>query len=87
MPKLKKRIVRNEETFKLEWKKVRLSFEVPEYVRDEFKKAVEKNGKTMTHVLTEYMKRYVRKQRELERNRQKRALASSKQEQAELLDE
>ena len=41
-PKLKKRIVRNEETFKLEWKKVRLSIEVPEYVRDEFKKAVEK---------------------------------------------
>ena len=56
MPKLKKRIVRNEETFKLEWKKVRLSFEVPEYVRDEFKKAVEKNGKTMTRVLNEYMK-------------------------------
>lgn len=73
MPKLKKpRLVKDEKTGKIKVKKVRLSLEIPEYIRDDFKEVVEKKGKTMTYVLTEYMKRYVRKQRELERNRQRK---------------
>lgn len=50
----------------------RLTIEVPENIRDEFRKAVERNGKTMKEVLTLYMQKYIWKQGELQRNRQKR---------------
>lgn len=73
MPKLKRRIVRNKEKHDLELKTIRLSIEIEEYIRDEFREAVENNGKTMKDVLSNYMKHYVRKQKELELNRQKRS--------------
>ncbi|BCC27261.1 hypothetical protein BCJMU51_p74 (plasmid) [Bacillus cereus] len=53
-----KKIVRNEENHKLEFDKVRLSIEIPISIRDNFKEAVEKNGKTMKEVLEAYMQRY-----------------------------
>ncbi|MBI0581159.1 hypothetical protein IEC97_27990 [Neobacillus cucumis] len=53
-------------------KTVRLSIEVPECIRDEFRDAVEKNGKCMKDVLRLYMQKYIWKQSELQRNREKR---------------
>ncbi|WP_042463007.1 hypothetical protein [Neobacillus dielmonensis] len=53
-------------------KTVRLSIEIPEHIRDEFRDAVEKNGKCMKDVLRQYMQKYIWKQSELQRNRQKR---------------
>lgn len=50
--------MRNEENHKLEFDKVRLSIEIPISIRDNFKEAVEKNGKTMKEVLEAYMQRY-----------------------------
>ncbi|MED4227911.1 hypothetical protein [Neobacillus cucumis] len=51
---------------------VQLVIEIPEKVRDNFRDAVEKNGKSMTEVLKTYMQKYIWKQSELQRNRQKR---------------
>ncbi|PLS07086.1 hypothetical protein [Neobacillus cucumis] len=51
---------------------VRLIIEIPVCIRDEFKNAVERNGKTMKDVLKLYMQKYIWKQSELQRNRQKR---------------
>lgn len=74
MPKLKKKkIVRSEEKHELEVETVRLSIEIPKHIRDNFREAVEENGKTMKDVLTNYMQKYVWKQGELERNRKKKA--------------
>ncbi|SDZ45535.1 hypothetical protein [Bacillus sp. 166amftsu] len=56
-----KKIVRNEERFNLEFEKARLSIEVPSAVKENFKEAVEKNGKTMKDVLESYMQRYTLK--------------------------
>jgi hypothetical protein len=53
-------------------KTVRLCIEVPENIRDEFRDAVERNGKCMKDVLRLYMQKYTWKQSELQRNRQKR---------------
>ena len=53
-------------------KTVRLCIEVPECIRDEFRDAVEKNGKCMKDVLRLYMQKYIWKQSELQRNREKR---------------
>ncbi|MEH7121393.1 hypothetical protein V7128_28935 [Neobacillus vireti] len=53
-------------------KTVRLSIEVPENIRENFRDAVEKNGKCMKDVLKIYMQKYIWKQSELQRNRQKR---------------
>ncbi len=50
----------------------RLSIEVPEKIRDEFQEAVERNGKTVKEVLKLYMQKYIWKQGELQRNREKR---------------
>ncbi|MED3563423.1 hypothetical protein [Bacillus xiapuensis] len=52
-------------------KTVRLSIEVPENIRDDFRDAVERNGKCMKDVLRLYMQKYIWKQSELQRNRQK----------------
>ncbi|PGZ12470.1 hypothetical protein [Bacillus cereus] len=57
----RKKIVRNEERFNLEFEKARLSIEVPSAVKENFKEAVEKNGKTMKDVLESYMQRYTMK--------------------------
>ena len=53
-------------------KTVRLSIEVPENIRENFRDAVERNGKCMKDVLKIYMQKYIWKQSELQRNRQKR---------------
>ncbi|MEH7417949.1 hypothetical protein V7266_21990 [Neobacillus drentensis] len=53
-------------------KTVRLSIEIPENIRENFRDAVEKNGKCMKDVLKIYMQKYIWKQSELQRNRQKR---------------
>ncbi len=52
--------------------KVQLIVEIPESVMEQFQDAVEKNGKTMKDVLKLYMQKYIWKQSELQRNRQKR---------------
>jgi hypothetical protein len=51
---------------------VQLSIDVPDHIRDDFRDLVEKNGKTMNDVLKLYMQKYIWKQGELQRNRQKR---------------
>jgi len=51
---------------------IQLVIEIPEKVIDNFRDAVEKNGKSMTDVLKKYMQKYIWKQSELQRNRQKR---------------
>lgn len=51
-------------------KTVRLCIDVPENIRDDFRVAVERNGKTMKDVLKLYMQKYIWKQGELQRNRQ-----------------
>lgn len=66
MQKKKKRVK------KIQGKMVRVSVDVPERVRENFREAVERNGKTMKDVLTLYMQKYIWKQGELQRNRQKR---------------
>ncbi|WP_251551897.1 hypothetical protein [Neobacillus muris] len=53
-------------------KMVRLTIEIPENIRDDFRDAVERNGKCMKEVLRLYMQKYIWKQSELQRNRQKR---------------
>ncbi|PFN76994.1 hypothetical protein COJ85_32220 [Bacillus sp. AFS076308] len=53
-------------------KNVRLSIEIPENIRENFRDAVENNGKSMKDVLRVYMQKYIWKQSELQRNRQKR---------------
>jgi metal-responsive CopG/Arc/MetJ family transcriptional regulator len=53
-------------------KTVRLNIEIPENIRDEFQDAVERNGKSMKDVIKLYMQKYIWKQSELQRNRQKR---------------
>ena len=50
---------------------VQFVIEIPEKVGDNFRDAVEKNGKSMTEVLKTYMQKYIWKQSELQRNRQK----------------
>ncbi|HDR7206473.1 TPA: hypothetical protein QCW56_005111 [Bacillus cereus] len=57
----RKKIVRNEEHFNLEFEKARLSIEIPVSIKENFKEAVEKNGKTMKDVLEAYMQRYTMK--------------------------
>ncbi|MCU5474074.1 hypothetical protein [Bacillus paranthracis] len=57
----RKKIVRNEEQFNLEFEKARLSIEIPVATKENFKEAVEKNGKTMKDVLEAYMQRYTMK--------------------------
>lgn len=57
---------------KLQGKTVRLSIDVPKCIREDFREAVEGNGKTMKDVLILYMKKYIWKQGELQRNREKR---------------
>ncbi|HFK1429575.1 hypothetical protein ABE273_25855 [Bacillus paranthracis] len=57
----RKKIVRNEELFNLEFEKARLSIEIPVSIKENFKEAVEKNGKTMKDVLEAYMQRYTMK--------------------------
>lgn len=52
-------------------KTVRLCIEIPENIRDDFRDAVERNGKSMKDVLRLYMQKYIWKQSELQRNRQK----------------
>lgn len=61
------KIIRNQDT-----NTTGLSIEVPENIKEGFRKAVEKNGKNIEEVLTLYMKKYIWKQGELQRNRQKR---------------
>lgn len=57
----RKKIIRNEERFNLEFEKSRLSIEIPVTIKEDFKEAVEKNGKTMKDVLEAYMQRYTLK--------------------------
>jgi hypothetical protein len=57
----RKKIVRNEDRFNLEFEKARLSIEIPVVTKEGFKEAVEKNGKTMKDVLEAYMQRYTLK--------------------------
>jgi metal-responsive CopG/Arc/MetJ family transcriptional regulator len=57
---------------KIDPKIVRVSIEIPEQIRDDFRDAVERNGKLMNDVLRLYMQKYTWKQSELQRNRQKR---------------
>lgn len=57
---------------KLKVETVQLSIDVPRHIRDDFRDSVEKNGKTMNDVLKLYMQKYIWKQGELQRNRQKR---------------
>jgi hypothetical protein len=57
---------------KLQVATVQLSIDVPDHIRDDFRDSVEKNGKTMNDVLKLYMQKYIWKQGELQRNRQKR---------------
>ncbi|MDR6999642.1 hypothetical protein [Neobacillus niacini] len=57
---------------KIDPKIVRVSIEIPEQLRDDFRDAVERNGKSMNDVLKLYMQKYTWKQSELQRNRQKR---------------
>ena len=57
---------------KLKLSTVQLSVDVPRHIRDAFRDSVEKNGKTMNDVLKLYMQKYIWKQGELQRNRQKR---------------
>lgn len=51
---------------------VQLSIDVPRHIRDGFRDSVEKNGKTMNDVLKLYIQKYIWKQGELQKNRQKR---------------
>ncbi|NRD77007.1 hypothetical protein HPT25_05795 [Bacillus sp. BRMEA1] len=51
---------------------VQISIDICECTRDSFQEAVERNGKTVEDVLTLYMKKYVWKQSELQRNREKK---------------
>jgi hypothetical protein len=57
---------------KLKVETVQLSIDVPRHIRDDFRDSVEKTGKTMNDVLKLYMQKYIWKQGELQRNRQKR---------------
>lgn len=67
-----RKITRRKTVKKIQGKTVRLSIGIQESIRDDFRDAVERNGKTMKDVLTLYMKKYIWKQGELQRNRQKR---------------
>jgi galactose-1-phosphate uridylyltransferase len=51
---------------------VQLVIDVPQKVKETFQDAVERNGKSMEDVLKLYMQKYIWKQSELQRNRQKR---------------
>jgi hypothetical protein len=53
-------------------KTVQLVIEIPEDIVDHFQDAVERNGKSAKDVLKLYMQKYIWKQSELQRNRQKR---------------
>jgi hypothetical protein len=53
-------------------KSVLLTIEVPENIRNKFQEAVEKNDKTVNDVLKLYMQKYIWKQGELQKNRQRR---------------
>ncbi len=57
---------------KLKVETVQLNIDVPRHIRDDFLDSVEKNGKTINDVLKLYMQKYIWKQGELQRNRQKR---------------
>ena len=57
---------------KLEIHPVQLSINIPENIRDDFRNVVERNGKTIEEVLKLYIQKYIWKQGELQRNRQKR---------------
>ncbi|MDQ0200437.1 hypothetical protein [Neobacillus ginsengisoli] len=67
-----RKITRRRTVKKLQGKTVRLSIGISETIRNDFRDAVEKNGKTMKEVLTLYMQKYIWKQGELQRNRQQR---------------
>lgn len=56
----KPKIKRNEENHNLEWKKIRLSIEIREDLRDRFREAVEENNDTMKDVLTDFMEYYIK---------------------------
>jgi hypothetical protein len=72
MKQKRTRKITSKQVNKLRVQSTRLSIDVPECIRDDFRDAVERNGKTMKDVLTLYMKKYIWKQGELQRNRQKR---------------
>ncbi len=62
------KIVRNENTHEIEFKKVRIGLEVREDLRDRFKEAVELNNDNMTNVLADYMQYYIRETERLNKN-------------------
>lgn len=51
-------------------KTIEVIIEIPEKIIDDFRGAVERNGKSMNDVLRLYMQKYIWKQTELQRNRQ-----------------
>ena len=53
-------------------KNIEVIIEIPEKIIDEFRGAVERNGKSINDVLRLYMQKYIWKQTELQRNRQMR---------------
>lgn len=65
-------LTRGKKTDCLKVKTVRLTVDVPQNIRDSFREAVERNGKTMKDVLKLYMQKYIWKQGELQKNRQRR---------------
>ena len=56
----------------LQAKTVPLTINVSENIKDDFRSVVERNGKTIEEVLKLYMQKYIWKQGELQRNRQKK---------------
>ena len=56
----------------LQTKTVPLTINVSENIKDDFRSVVERNGKTIEDVLKLYMQKYIWKQGELQRNRQKK---------------
>ena len=53
-------------------KTIEVIIEIPEKIIDDFRGAVERNGKSMNDILRLYMQKYIWKQTELQRNRQMR---------------
>jgi len=56
----------------LQTKTVQLTINVSENIKDDFRSVVLRNGKTIAEVLKLYMQKYIWKQGELQRNRQKK---------------
>ncbi|QCJ44485.1 hypothetical protein FAY30_22640 [Bacillus sp. S3] len=72
MCKIRTKNIRLKKGLESQVKTARLSIEIPENVKNDFREAVERNGKTMKDVLKLYMQKYIWKQGELQRNREKR---------------